>query len=277
VTAIVAFLGMLAGLGICITAAGLTGASLTPVKRPRLAVDRLTLRAALAIGLGVVTAVLTGWPVAVVAAAAAGAVLPSVRRNSAQRRHALERSDAVATWAELLRDTMAGAAGLHEAIMTSARVAPPAIHPEIQTLSVRAEHQPLSRALRRFAAEVHDPVGDSVVAALILSIEQQAGSLASVLGQIATNAREQAAMRQRVEASRARTYTSVRFIVIVTFSFAVGLVLLAPDYLQPFNTLEGQLALAVVLGLFAAAGWSLRRLGRAESPTRLWTEPEAVR
>ncbi len=72
------------------------------------------------------------------------------RRSSglrAQRRRQLARSEAIAVWAEMLRDLLVSNAGLHEAIGKSARVAPAAIRDEVQALYVRAQRGDLSAAL----------------------------------------------------------------------------------------------------------------------------------
>ena len=57
-----------------------------------------------------------------------------------------------------LRDTVSSHAGLREAISITAKVAPKPIRAEVQLLSARAEREPLTRALRQFAAELDDPV-----------------------------------------------------------------------------------------------------------------------
>lgn len=279
-TAAAMLFGALAGLGLFIMIQAIRGVDLTSGPRhnrpSRRSLDQIAARAALALGLGVITYLITRWPVGAIAAAALGAALPSYRRSSDERRRSLERTEAVAAWTEMLRDTMAAAAGLNEAIIASARVAPAAIRAEVQALAVRSEHQPLGRALRRFASELDDPVADAVVAALVLSTERQSGNLGQVLSQIATNARDQAAMRLRVEASRARTYASARFIVIVTLVFSIGLILFAPQYLEPFDSIEGQLTLVVVAGLFGSALWGLHRLAAPQPVARLITDTEVV-
>src|SRR5207244_6778142 len=92
----------------------------------------------------------------------------------------------------------------------------------------------LNAALREFADALADPTGDLVVAALILAAERQRGSLAEVLRSLAQSARDQAAMRLRVEAGRARTRTSVRVISITTLAMAAGLIVLNRSYLAPY-------------------------------------------
>jgi hypothetical protein len=81
--------------------------------------------------------------------------------------------------------------------------------------------------------------------------------------------REQVAMRQRIDAGRASVRTGVRVTVIVTLGMTVGLVFFNRPYLDPFDTLTGQLVLAVVGILFAASFSYLTVIGRIDEPIRL--------
>ena len=154
----------------------------------------------------------------------------------------------MAGWAEMLRDTMAGSAGLEQAIVATAPLAPLPIRAEVATLAVRLEGERLAPALRAFADEVADPTCDLVVAALVLAAEHQAQRLGELLGSLAAAARDQATMRLRVEAGRARTRTSVKVIVGATGALVVGLALFNRGYLAPYDTAVGQLVLLLVGG-----------------------------
>src|SRR5205807_1728960 len=167
-------------------------------------------------------------------------------------------------------DTMAAAAGLQEAVIAAAKVAPPPIRSEARALASRIERQPFSVALELFATEVDDPVADLLVVALSTAADRQAGQLGDVLSAAATTARASATMRLRVEAGRARTYTSVRVTVVVFCVVAGGLLLFNRSYLRPFDTAAGQLMLLIIGGLFGAALWTLARLGDAATPERLF-------
>ena len=137
----------------------------------------------------------------------------------------------------------------------------------MQRLSARAEREQLTKALRQFASEVADPVADLIVAALVIASDRQAHRLSELLSQIASSAREQAGMRIRVETGRARTYASARALVLITFGFAVVLMLFSPTYMEPYDSMSGQLVLMMIAGLFAGALWGLVQLGRpSESP-----------
>lgn len=219
------------------------------------------------IGAGLVAAVVTGWPAGGLLAGFAVWFLPQVLgRDPAQRRR-LERIEAVAAWTEMLRDVLAAASGLEQAILATADLAPPAIAEEIHGLAARLQQgERLAPALRATATELDDPTADLVVAALVLAAEHQARQLAELLGSLARAAREQAAMRMRVQAGRARSRTSVRVIVGATVAFAVALVVLDRSYLSAYDTPAGQLVLLLVGALFAAAfAWMARIATFAES------------
>jgi len=271
VTVLAAICGAGAGLGLTLVLAGwIRGRRDEP--RPEVVPqrwERRNGRIALAIGTGVLVGAGTGWPVAALLAAAACWSLPALFIESKANAALIARVEAVAGWAEMLRDTMAGAAGLEQAIEASAPVAPLPIRRHVATLAQRLERERLSVALRQFADEVADPTCDLVVAALLLAAEHQARRLGDLLGTLATAAREQATMRLRVEAGRARTRTSVKVVVGVTLGLALFLAILNRGYLTPYDGALGQLILLLVGSLFALAfGW-LARMTRPTQPARL--------
>ena len=59
-------------------------------------------------------------------------------------------------------------------------------------------------------------------------------------------------MRRRISAGRAELRRGVQIVVAVTVGFAVFLVVFGRDYIAPYGTPAGQVALAVVVGIFAA-------------------------
>jgi Flp pilus assembly protein TadB len=222
--------------------------------------------AVVAVGLGWAA---TGWPAAGVLAGAAAAVTPMLVGAKRAREAVNERSEALASWAEMLRDTIGSHAGLREAIALSAPVAPLPIRPSVQALAARCEREPLGRALRRFAVEVADPVADLIVAALVIAAERQAQRLSELLSQIAAAARARSSMRLRVETGRARTYASSRALVVITFGLAVGLLGFSPQFMSPYDTVSGQLVLVGIGGLFTAALVGLVSMSRPAVQPRL--------
>ncbi|WP_233521695.1 type II secretion system F family protein [Streptomyces triticagri] len=267
-------LGLLLGLGFAASlAVGTCG--LHPRTRMKREGRRLRLpvhisgrRWLASIGAGTLSVAVTGWAVAGLLTIAGCLALPRLLgpdRAAAARTSKLE---AVAVWAEMLRDTLSAAAGLEQAITATASVTPPALRDDVARLVERIEAgQSLGDALRAFADDVDDATCDMVTASLILAAESQARQLGSLLGQLAQATREQVTMRLKIEAGRSRVRTSVRVITGTTLSMAGGLVVLNRRYLDPFGTVEGQLALTVVGGLFAFAFWWLAKIGAiAEEP-----------
>ncbi|HEX7196924.1 MAG TPA: type II secretion system F family protein [Candidatus Limnocylindria bacterium] len=264
------FLGGLIGLGLFVVLLGIRG---VPARGLRRQVargpmpDRLILRGSLAAAALVVVWLATGWPAGAVMAAVGSGALPSLTGVRARRSEAVARIEAIATWAELLRDVMAAAAGLQEAIVATGPLAPAPIRPEVQRLAHRisTRGQRLAPALRAFADELAHPLGDMVVTSLLLASERQ-GRMGDLLGEVAVSARKTVAMRLRVEATRARTYVTTRLIVGITVLISVWLIGFRRDYLAPFDSPGGQVMLVLIGSIFCVAGVLMHRMA---TPTEL--------
>ena len=234
-------------------------------------------RMALAVLGGLVTGALTGWPVAGLLMAIAAITLPGLLGPDAQARRRTERLEALATWTEMLRDTLSAAAGMEQTILATCDIPPAALKRELHALALAVrEGQPLPEALQGFAQQVDDPVADVVVTALVMAARKQAGQLAALLGELADSVREQVAMRQRIDAGRASIRTGVRVTVTVTLGMAVGLTIFNRPYLDPFDTLTGQAVLATVGALFALSFIWMGVISRIEEPVRLISPSHAT-
>ncbi|HET7489166.1 MAG TPA: type II secretion system F family protein [Acidimicrobiales bacterium] len=226
-------------------------------------VDRLGLRTALGVGALAIVAVLTRWPVAAVVAGVAGFTAPDFGRSRARRRRSLERTEAVAAWAEMLRDVLGAGNGLEASVVVTAQVAPAAVEAELGRLAAAVgAGRDLVGALLDFAIELDDPMGDKVVAALVLAARRSPGHLADLLGVLAEVARDDVAMRRKVDAGRARIRTSMRLITGLTAGFSALVVAADADFRAAYGTLAGQVVLAVVVALFVGAHlWVERATG----------------
>ncbi|MEV8609530.1 type II secretion system F family protein [Amycolatopsis sp. NPDC051373] len=235
----------------------------------RLRDRRVLLRLAVALAAGIVAAAVTGWVVGVVLAAAAVWFLPQLVGPDRAHARRMARIEAIAGWTEMLRDVLSAAAGLEQAILETARLAPPAIRLEIASLAARlSSGQRLAPALRQLAGELDHPMADLVLAALVLAAERQARQLTDLLGSLAATAREQAATWMRVESGRARIRTSVRVVVATTLVFAGGVVVFDRAYLDVYNTTGGQLALLLIGAVFTAGFAWLTRIATSTGQTR---------
>jgi len=268
-TAVAALAGAGVGLGLLLIAGGLRRRPATSPDPPPAWGDRRTRRrlaAALVLGAGAL--VVTRWPVAALAAGLGGWWWPDLAGSRTAHQRSMARTEAVAVWTEMLRDTMAGAHGLEEAIATTATVAPAAIFPEVTALAVRLERQPLDAALAAFAADLSHPTGDLVVVSLRVAAQGSVGELGALLGTLAQAARDEAAMRLRVDAARARLRTSVRVIASCTAATGAGLLVLNRSYLDAYDGALGQSVLALFAVCWAFALTWLSRMGRFVAPER---------
>jgi Flp pilus assembly protein TadB len=186
----------------------------------------------------------------------------------AARERAVARTEAIACWAESLRDTMSGARGLEAALASTAPVAPVAIRNELTVFAERLYRDPLPVALAALADDLAHPTGDLVVAALTMAATGSVRDLGELLGTLAVAAREEAAMRLRVEAARGRMRTAVKVIAACTIATAGGLVALNPAYVSSYNTGLGQAVLGLIAALWGVALWWLARMSQFLAPER---------
>lgn len=271
-----AFDGLAVGLGLALFIAALVGF----VKREpdpdslaatfERALRGSTQRLAISGLVGILVALLTGWPVAGIAVCALIFFWGKLFGGMASERLAMQRVEALAMWTESLRDTIAGAVGLEQAIPASARAASPVLRPHLNTLIDRLRaRMPLPDALQYLADDIDDASADLVISALMLNAKLRGPGLRDVLGSLAKSAREEVDMRQRVMAQRAGTRRSVQIIVIVVCVVVLGVAFLAGSFVKPYDTLAGQMVLCMVIALFGAGFWWMRRLAEVEPPPRL--------
>jgi Flp pilus assembly protein TadB len=265
-------LGALVGAGILLLVW-----SLTPQEPSRVATQSTLLRRVrsfgarlpIAFGVALVLLVLTRWPVLAAAGAALVLLAPFLMGGAGSEKAAIARLDGLAAWTESLRDTIAGAVGLEQAIPATAYAASPAISPQLIDLSDRLRMRtPLPTALQRFADDLDDSSADMVIAALILNSRLRGPGLREVLTSLAESARAELEMRRRVVAGRASTRRSVQIVVGITVLFVVGLAVFNREYVAPYASPVGQLVLLIVLGFFALGFLWMRRLAVFEIPDR---------
>lgn len=225
-------------------------------------------RAATCLGAFVIVWAVTSWIVGGVLAALAVVALPGVLGGRAQREKAIARTEAIASWTEMIRDSIVAASGLEEAIVATAPVAPAPIETEVRRLVLRLEHQRLPDALVAFGEDLDHPSGDLVVAALVIAARMEASDLSSLLSRLAEATRGEARMRIRVEVGRSRVRTATKVIVGVVAVAVVFLALVNREYLEVYDTPVGQFVLAIVGAIFATGGWLLTRMARIDLPDR---------
>jgi hypothetical protein len=273
--------GVMVAVGVLLVVAGLRP---VPVEvAARSAVARLVVRgpqlpgrvwrrltAAAAAGLAAL--LVTGWPVAGVAAAVAVGIA-SGRRPGRQVERQLARLDGLEAWTRRLGDLLgAGAGGLEQAVAGSARTCPAPIQADVAALAGRWPVLGAEAALRGFAADLADtssPAADMVAAALILRVRRGGRGLRPVLAALADDVAALVRARRAVEADRAKPRANARVLTALTVAVLAAALIAARDYLAPFNTAGGQWMLAVIAGVFAAGFALMARITRPPTGIRI--------
>ena len=265
--------GAACGAGVLLLAVAIRG---LPARPPRGGARRRLRelagpRTAAALAAGTITLAATRWLVA----GAGVALLVFAWRGlsgAAGERKALARLEALATWTESLRDTIAGAVGLEQAIPASLRGAAPALREPLAALVDRLHIRvPMPDALLRFAGDLDDPGADLIIAALVINARLRGPGLRDLLGSLSASVREELDMRRRVTAERRSIRRSVQIVVGVSVGMVLALALLDHAFLVPYDGVSGQVVLAAVAGIYALGILWLRRLARFEVPQRLLT------
>jgi len=277
-TLLAALAGGILVTGVLLLVAELIGRVRPPgVPPPRrrladgLSVSSRRLLVALVAGLAVLA--VTRWPVAGIAAALAVIFLPRVLSTSNQRQRTAK-LEGLEQWTRRLGDMLTASRGLEDALEASARSAPAAIAQPVTILASRLSARTgTEAALRAFAAEIDDPAGDRIAAALIIATGHRGGGVRDVLNALAVMISRDVAARREIEAERAQHRTTLRWIAIFVGGFTVFAVL-NRAYSSPYGTFPGEVVLALVTGLYAAGlGW-LYRLGAMSAPGRFLAPDE---
>ena len=270
--------GTLVGVGLLLLVLSIAGLPRRDASAPGgrgggLDVQRSSVKLAAGVGVGLVLLVVTRWVVLAVAVGLVVVLWDQLIGGVQSERRAINRLDGLAAWTEALRDTIAGAVGLEQAIPATAVNASPTIRPALNLLVDRLRvREPLPSALLKFSDDLDDSSADLIVAALILNARLRGPGLRDVLGALSESAREELDLRRRVEGSRRSTRRSVQLVVVITLLVPSALVLFNQGYVEPYGTVEGQLVLSVVIAMFGLAILWLRRLAGVETPERFLVE-----
>ncbi|HMG41409.1 MAG TPA: hypothetical protein VK611_08765 [Acidimicrobiales bacterium] len=276
--ALMLLLGAGVGIGLLLIIAGLRGRAVFGgddeghhgVERRRAGQKSTRGRTWLVAGtIGAVIWLATGWFAAGLVALCAAVMLPRMFGGQGARGEWIAKTQAIATWTEMLRDTMAAADGVEEAIAATVPIAPVQIRREVGLLDARRRsEQPLTEALAAFGDELDHPSSDLVVASLSMAASGEGSDFVGVLTRLASMTRDETRMHLRVEASRNTVHTSGR-IILGVFLFTIVLIrFISGDFLEPYGSVQGQLWLVVVGVLFASGAVVIDRMSQIELPER---------
>ena len=218
---------------------------------------------AIAILAGVAVWAVSGWPVAGIVTALAVPGLPYFFGAAAIAKRRIDVLQGLEEWVPI------------QTIVNAAAHAPAAIKEPTTRLaaglsSPRGDRQ---QALRRFADDIDDPLGDMVVIALGIAVTAPSARTPDMLRVLARQLADDVAARRRIETDRAEPRSEARTIVIVQILFVVAVAAFT-SYAKVYGTITGQLVLALLAAIVIGALVMLRRLSITPSPARLLTHDE---
>lgn len=249
--------------------AAVLGDNLPPPSRRR---RRLWLAGS--VGGGVLVWLLSGWALAVVVSPLLVVGVP-VLLSSPPTATDVDRLTALEQWTRGMSGVLTVGSGIEHAIIASLGSTPEPIAPVVGTLVARLNARwPTEGALRAFADDLNDATGDLVAATLILGAQRRGPGLAAVLDDLAATVAEEVRIRRGIEADRAKPRTTARWVTILTL-VVLGVLALDREYIAPYRTPVGQLALLVFLSLYAGCLLWLRRMTRG-APTPRFLPPTSA-
>jgi Flp pilus assembly protein TadB len=219
---------------------------------------------------GAVIWALSGWPVAGIVTALAVPGLPYFFGAAAIAKRRIDELQGLEEWVRRLADSMAAGAMPVQTIIATAAHAPAAIKDPAARLaaSLSSPRGDQQQALRRFADDIDDPLGDMVVIALGIAATAPSARTPDMLRVLARQLADDVAARRRIETDRAEPRSEARTIVIVQILFVVAVAAFT-SYATVYGTATGQLVMAVLAAIVIGALVMLRRLSITPSQPRL--------
>lgn len=266
--------GLCAGvaLGLLLVAMGATGRRIIPdfgsVFPNGTSAAVATAWTAGAIITAIAVLALTRWVGAAIGTGILMLSMPWFFGSSGNSKRDLERTQAIATWAEMIRDNLSGAAGLEQALGATAEIAPRQIDREVRTFANRLDTMPLADALVLLGDDLENPAADLVVVSLANASRMEGRDIGPLLTRLAESIRADVRMRLRVDVGRARIRTSSKIVLAVTLGTVAMIYFTSRDLLAVYDTATGQLWLLAVFTLFFASLWLMNYYAVFDAPER---------
>ncbi|GAA1874161.1 type II secretion system F family protein [Myceligenerans crystallogenes] len=224
--------------------------------------------AAIGVVAGLVVWAVWRWPIAVVAVPVAVVGLPALLSNRGEADR-IARLEALEEWTRNLASVLTLGSGLEQALVTSLRSTPPAISGAVGRLVARiGSRWDTVSAVRAFADDLDDQVGDRVSMYLVQAASSRGTGLSTVLHALAQTVADEVRARRQIEADRAGPRATARWVTIISAGVLGTLAVLGGDYLAPYRSPGGQILLVLLVGGYLAGLVWLKRIAAGTPPTR---------
>jgi tight adherence protein B len=226
------------------------------------------MRALVALILGLIIAVLTGFVLAGVVLPAAAIGLPFLL-SPATGGSTPERLQALEEWSRGLSGRLTVGMGLDSALKRSLSTAPEEIRPEVTRLVNRLwSGWDTDRALRVFADELDDEVGDFIAMNLVLAATNRGPGLAPALDGIAESVAATVRARRQIAADQQKPRTTASVVTVISIA-VLAYMFLNGSYIQPYTTALGQAILLVLGAAYVGILLWMRAMSKPPKTTRL--------
>ncbi|WP_082573656.1 MULTISPECIES: type II secretion system F family protein [unclassified Nocardioides] len=215
------------------------------------------------IGFGLLGWVITGWVLALLIAPVAVLGLPALL-SAPPAATQIARLEAMEEWTRSLSGVLTIGIGLEQALVATLRSTPAPINSEVTRLVARLRARwDTQKALRAFANELDDSIGDLIAATLIRGASRRGAGLASVLEALATSVAAHVNARRQVEADRAKPRSTARWVTLISASVLIVLAL-SGTYVEPYRSPVGQLILVALLSAYVATLIWMRQMANGK-------------
>lgn len=217
---------------------------------------------------GVVIAALTQFVIAVAVVPVLVLVVPAILATP--KAHDVQLLEALDRWVRTLSAALPTGKSIPDAIRLSRRTAPMELETDLGVLVARLNNRWETRdALMRFADALDNPDVDGVVAALILASNRGSNGAAITLTALADSLQAQLKGRREVETERAKPYTVVRQVTLVTGVTLAAAFLFGSEFFAPYGTAIGQVILAALIAAYLGSLAVMRRRARQRPRERI--------
>lgn len=206
----------------------------------------------LAIFLAFAFYIATNWPAAGLFGIVVGWVGPDISATFSHKKKSLVKIEAYEAWVSQIAHLINAGNHVISAINLSLGAAPEVIREDLSILVAQTEIQGLAPALDQFAERSCSPYADQIV--LGIKVAYEGGTkVAEVLRDLNDVFRNEIEVTKRAESSRQLANTQILLSLGISFLLVVMLVVVNRGYLEPFDSIIGQLVMTVAAALFSAA------------------------
>lgn len=273
--------GSLAGLGVWLVLMGMDGQRVLPdfgeAATPQYRQDPdFGRRFGFAAAAGLAAWLVTSW-IAMGVLFAVGIVLFWGRIGTVKSASKIaDRAEAITAWTDQVASGISAGVQINGAIRAAAEHANALIADEAKRLASNLEAMPLERAIGIFANDLSNPASDGVCAAIALSDRHGSSKLTEMLDIQAAQTRDEVTQMLEVTASRQQHVASARGIIGVTIVAALLMPMMSRDYFKLYDSLNGQLIMLAIGGVFYTGFAMLASLGADRQLRRYFTGIDAV-